>query len=139
MENKNQLKSQTGTSRKSYRSPELSSYGDVSQITRSGSGGSGDSGGTAGMTKQCWIAEALYGVDAPRTQLVRAWLTECYDLHVSWARAVVPLYRRFGQTVAGAVRHSTCVERVFRPVFDYAVQRAHRYYAVRAVTLHQAA
>jgi len=139
MENKNQLENQTGSSKKTYRSPELSLYGDVSQITRSGFGGTADLGGTPGMTMPCWIAEALYGVDAPRTLLVRAWLMESYKRGLSWALVVVPLYSRFGERLAVQARRHSSLQRLFRPVFDHAVRRAHREFAVRATLLNQAA
>jgi hypothetical protein len=131
MEKNKSLQHQTGAPRKPYCGPELSLYGDVTQITRSGSG-SGTDGGAPTMSKQCWIAEALYGVDAPRTLLVRAWLTERYDRCDVWALALVPLYRRFGQRVAAQVRRHSSLQRLFRPLFDHAVRQAHREYASRA-------
>jgi hypothetical protein len=117
--------------RKAYRKPELSFYGDVSQVTRGNvSNKSGDAGGAA--TKMCWIADELYGEASPRTVLVRAWLNDAYDRRRSWALVAVPLYRRFGVQVARRLRTSTRLERVVRPLFDHAVRCAHRKYAVYA-------
>lgn len=114
--------------RKPYRRPELSFHGDVSQVTRGAmSNKNGDAGGAA--TKMCWIAEELYGVAAPRTLLVRAWLDDAYDHRIGWALVAVPLYRGFGVLVARGVRSSTLLERVFRRLFDHAVRCAHRKYA----------
>ena len=114
--------------RKAYRQPELSFYGDVSQLTRGQqSNMSGDAGGAA--TKMCWIADELYGVAAPRAVLVRAWLNDAYDRRMGWALVAVPLYRRFGVQVARRLRSSTLLERVLRPLFDHAVRCAHRKYA----------
>ena len=119
-----------GKPKKTYRTPLLSSYGDVTQITRgSNASGSDSGGGTGHSSRNCWIAEALYGVDAPRTLLVRAWLTHCYNRQQTWALVVVPLYRRFGQRVAAGVRSRAILQRLFRPLFDRAVVCAHRDYA----------
>jgi hypothetical protein len=114
--------------RKAYRRPELSFYGDVSQVTRgNASNMSGDAGGAA--TKMCWIAQELYGVAAPRTVLVRAWLNDAYDRRLGWALVAVPLYRRFGVQLARRLRSSTLLDSVLRPLFDHAVRCAHRKYA----------
>jgi len=83
----------------------------------------------------CWIAEVLYGIDAPRTKLVRAWLTESYERRDLIGRIVVPLYTRFGVTVAGLLRRRPVLQSVFRPLFYRAVKRAHQEYAERAVSL----
>jgi hypothetical protein len=111
----------------------LSSYGDVSQITRGNmSNMPGDAGGAA--TKMgCWIAEALYGVDTPRTTLVRTWLNEAYDSRIGWAVVVMPLYRRYGVGLARGVRSSPLLQRMLRPLFDSAVRRAHRKYSAYLV------
>ena len=66
--------------KKAYRAPVLSEYGDVTQLTSGGGGANADAGG--GMTKMCWIAEALYGCDTPRVFLVRGCLTQCYDRRI---------------------------------------------------------
>ncbi len=109
---------------KEYQSPHLVCYGDVSTITK-GEGGRGNDGGRE-HTKFCWIAEAIYGIDAPRTHLVRAWLTECYGRREPWSLFVVPLYQRIGQSVAVLLRYCPPFKNVLRPVFDLAVRRAHR-------------
>lgn len=118
----------SGSPRKPYRKPELSFYGDVSQLTRGDiSNMSSDAGGAA--TRMCWIADELYGVAAPRTVLVRAWLNDVYDRRTGWALVAVPLYRRFGVRVARRLRSSILLESILRPLFDHAVRRAHRRYA----------
>ncbi|MBL0141400.1 MAG: hypothetical protein IPP91_04895 [Betaproteobacteria bacterium] len=107
-----------------YRTPVLSLFGDVRTLTFGG-GGMGNDG--VGMkTKMCWIAEALYGVGTPRVILVRGWLTQSYHRRDAWARVTVPLYQRFGERVAAAIRLSPFLGYVFRPVFDQAVQKAFR-------------
>jgi len=85
------------------------------------------------MTKHCWIAEVLYGIDAPRTRLVRAWLTESYERRDPMARILVPLYSRFGLAIADLLRNCSVLQLVFRPLFDRAAECAHREYASRAV------
>jgi len=119
--------------RKSYSPPRLVYYGDVTKLTRGAGGGTGDHGGHTKLP--CWIAEVLYGVDAPRTRLVRAWLTESYGRRDLIGRIVVPLYSRFGVTVAGLLRRCPVLQSIFRPLFYRAVKRAHQEYADRAVSL----
>jgi len=119
--------------RKSYSPPRLVYYGDVTKLTRGGGGNGNDGGGAMSMV--CWIAEVLYGIDAPRTRLVRAWLIESHKRRDLIGRLVVPLYRRFGVTVAGLLRRCPVLQSVFRPLFYRAVERAHREYAERVVSL----
>jgi hypothetical protein len=117
--------------KKPYRAPVLSEYGDVRQLTSGGGGANSDAGGA--MTKKCWIAEALYGYDTPRVLLVRGWLTECYDQRIWWALAIVPLYVKFGERVAAAIRVFPGLGHLFRPVFDRAVLQSFRAYGSKAV------
>ncbi len=117
--------------RKAYRRPALTSYGSLAQVVRGdASTHNGDFNG--GATKMCWIAEALYGVDAPRTVLVRAWLTAHHERGSGWARVVVPLYQRCGRSIARAVRSHAAIRRACEPLFDAAVRRAHREFAAYA-------
>ena len=110
--------------KKKYENPRLVCYGTVAKLTQGGGNGANDTGGH--HTKHCWIAEALYGVDAPRTQLIRAWLTECFERREPWSLAVVPLYSRFGQRIAAFLRSYPVFQGLFRPLFDLGVRRAHR-------------
>jgi hypothetical protein len=110
--------------KKKYQCPQLVCYGNVVQLTRGGGGNGLDSDGQ--HTKHCWIAEVIYGVDAPRTQLVRAWLSECYERREPWSLVVLPLYRRFGQRIAVFLRRCPVFKSAFRPLFDLGVRRAHR-------------
>ena len=116
--------------RRQYLVPQLVCYGDVAVVTRGGGPATGDA---LGMTMICWIAEALYGVDAPRTQVVRKWLSECYDQREAWALAAVPLYRRFGVRVAGLARRHSFVASALRPLFDRAVIRSHQHYSAKVL------
>lgn len=127
MESKQIPVGKVSSTKKAYQSPVLSVFGDVRRLTGGGGGTTTDAGG--GMTKMCWIAEALYGADAPRVVLVRAWLTRHYEHADGWALVVVPLYMRFGQRVAALVRILPFLRQVFRPIFDGAVRRAYGEFA----------
>ena len=111
--------------KKKYQCPRLVCYGNVAELTRGG-GGNGLDQGSGQHTKMCWIAEAIYGVDAPRTQLVRGWLSECYERRERWSLVVVPLYRRLGQRIAVFIQCFPVFKSLFRPLFDVGVRRAHR-------------
>lgn len=134
--NKNTTLTRDGSQpgKKKYESPRVVCYGTVAKLTRGGTG-NGSDGPTHPHTRTCWIAEVLYGIDAPRTQLVRAWLTECYERREPWSLVVVPLYRRFGQRVAGFLRTYPAFNCVFRPLFDLGVTRALRERARQTFTL----
>ena len=118
--------------KKPYRTPVLSLYGDVRQLTRGGNG-TGVDAGVGPMTMVCWIAEALYGYDAPRVFLVRAWLAQCFERGDWWSIVIVPLYRRFGKRVASGIRAYPILERLFRPAFDCAVRHAFRAHSAEFV------
>lgn len=129
-----QAREETQVSRKKYSAPRLACYGNVTQVTRGGTGMNSD--GTMGSRAgACWIAEVLFGVDCPRTRLVRAWLRESYERRDPVARIVVPLYSRYGVAVAGLLRRRPALQPLFRLLFDRAVKRAHQEYAARAVLL----
>jgi len=108
--------------RKPYTKPRLTYYGHVKDIVQGGLG-TGNDGGAAGHSKVCWIAEALYGVNTPRTLLVRGWLTEAYDQKRRWW-FLVSLYRTFGRPVAGLIRRGGVLAQLLIPVFDYLVVKA---------------
>jgi len=110
--------------KKKYQIPQLVCYGNVAQLTRGGGGGGKDA--DLLHTKICWIAEVIYGVEAPRTQLVRTWLRECYERREPWSLVVVPPYRRFGQFIAAFLRSCPVFKSLFRPLFDLGVKRALR-------------
>src|SRR5687768_10449928 len=74
--------------------------------------------GGAGLTRvTCWVAEALYGMNDPRTLVLRAWLTEIYaGKRRGWW--LVEVYRALGPTVAGLLRRGALPRRPFLPLFD---------------------
>ena len=108
--------------RKPYTKPRLTYYGHVKDIVQGGLGEGAD-GGALGHSKVCWIAEALYGVDTPRTLLVRGWLSEAYDQRGRW-RFLISLYRTFGRSVAGLIQSGRIPARLFVPLFDSLVVKA---------------
>jgi hypothetical protein len=107
--------------KKPYTPPRLVRYGHVTDIVGGSMGRMSD--GMPGDTKGCWIAEALYGVDDPRTILLRAWVTEVHEQRRrGWWLAA--LYIRFGRTAANLIRRSRLLRRLFLPVFDGLLARA---------------
>jgi hypothetical protein len=99
------------------------SYGHVKDIVQGGGGSQNDPGTHNASKAPCWIAEALYGVDAPRTLLVRAWLAEAYDRKCRGS-FLIGLYARYGRTIAALIRSGRVPGRLFVPLFDYLVVRA---------------
>lgn len=108
--------------RKPYTPPRLVSYGHVKDIVQGSTGTKGDGG--AGLTRPtCWVAEALYGMDDPRTLVLRAWLTE---VHTEKRRGwwLVEVYRALGPTVAGLLRRGAMPRRTLLPLFDALADKA---------------
>jgi hypothetical protein len=111
--------------RKPYTPPKMVSHGHVKDIIQGGGGKKSDAGAAkgAGNSKACWIAEALYGVDDPRTLLLRAWLAVAYDeRRPGWQ--FIALYARVGRTVAHLIYQGYLPRGLFRPLFDALVNRA---------------
>lgn len=79
--------------------------------------------GTGFTPHGCWIAEAIYGTDDPRTHVVRAWLNTEFAVRPI-GRIVMNAYWKFGQRVAAVVRRSNILKAVFRPLFDRALSEA---------------
>lgn len=71
----------------------------------------------------CWIAEAIYGTDDPRTHLVRAWLNGPFK-KTKVGRVAMRLYLAFGQRIAVLVRKHNLLKLIFKPLFDTALRRA---------------
>jgi hypothetical protein len=111
--------------KKPYSAPRLVKYGDLRQLTRGGRGRLGDGMGT--HTRVCWIAEALYGADDPRTHLLRMWLVDVYS-KTAIGSVVVALYNLLGRELSVLVRRSSLLRRMLRPVFEAGLVRAHRHF-----------
>jgi len=112
--------------KKPYAPPRLVSYGHVKDIVQGGGGRTTkDFGGAKGFgnSKSCWIAEALYGVDDPRTLLLRAWLSVAYDeRRPGWQ--FIAVYRRYGRTTADLIYRGYLPRGLFRPLFNVLVNKA---------------
>jgi hypothetical protein len=108
--------------RKPYTKPTLTTYGHVKDIVKMPKG-STKADTPSGVTKSCWIAEVLYGIEAPRTLLVRGWLAEAYDQRRGWW-FLIGLYTTFGQTLADLIRRGCIPAQLFVPLFDYLVVKA---------------
>lgn len=76
-----------------------------------------------GALKGCWIAEAIYGTDDPRTHLLRFWLNGEFS-ETRTGAAVMAAYRGIGIPVAWLARHSRTVRNALKPLFDVALRRA---------------
>ena len=106
--------------RKPYAPPRLVSYGHVKDIIQGGGGKKADAG--AGNSKGCWIAEALYGVEDPRTLLLRAWLSVAYEeRRAGWW--FIALYQQFGRATADLIYRGYLSRQLFRPLFDRLVDK----------------
>ena len=86
--------------------------------------GAGGAIGAAAMPA-CWIAEVIYGPYDARTKMLRRWLNEVYDKDPV-GKYVVALYRRFGRQVARWVARHSIARRLFKLLFDKALERAGR-------------
>lgn len=71
----------------------------------------------------CWIAEAIYGVDAWETYLLRSWLNREFKRHL-FGKLVMGLYCRYGQRVARLVKTYPRVRAAVAPLFNYALNCA---------------
>jgi hypothetical protein len=122
MDSKQEAKQKPTGSRKPYSPPRLVVYGDLQQLTKAKPGRASEGHGITNRTP-CWIAEVLYGVDDPRTQLLRAWLTRVYACTLLGS-AVVRLYATYGRQVARLAAQSSLLCSILRPIFDAALTRA---------------
>ena len=104
---------------KPYTPPRVVSYGHVKDLVQGNAGGGLD----VGHSKQCWIAEAVYGADDPRTHLLRAWLTVVHDERRRGWEFVV-LYRIVGRGTARLISNGVLPAQWVRPLFDALVETA---------------
>jgi len=73
----------------------------------------------------CWIAEALYGENDPRTHLLRSWLNDEFK-RTMLGRVVMAFYLRYGQRIAAIAKRSRMLRAVLRPLFELALKHARR-------------
>ncbi len=71
----------------------------------------------------CWIAEAIYGVEDPRTHLIRAWLNGPFR-ETGFGDWIMRLYLTIGRPVAWLVKRSSVLRKAFKPLFDLALRKA---------------
>jgi hypothetical protein len=112
------------TNKKPYTPPRLIAYGHVKDIVQGATGNRSDGG--AGMTRQtgpCWVADALYGVENPRTLVLRAWLTETHARKDRGWR-LVEFYKVVGPAVANLIRRGILPRRLLLPLFDALTRKA---------------
>jgi hypothetical protein len=119
----NAADSGSGSPRKPYATPRLISYGHVKDIVQGSTGPM--TGDSAGTTKPiaCWVAEALYGVNDPRTMLLRGWLSEVYIQRRRWW-FLVALYMRFGPATAKLIYSGHLPRRLLLPLFNVLTVKA---------------
>lgn len=71
----------------------------------------------------CWIAEAIYGVDDPRTHLVRAYLNGPFRDSLT-GNTIMAAYLAIGRQVAWLARRSSTLRSSLKPLFDRALNSA---------------
>lgn len=77
---------------------------------------------SAGL-KGCWVAEAIYGTDDPRTHLLRWYLNGPFTETAPGA-AVMAVYHAIGRPVAWIARRSAIIRAALTPLFEIALRRA---------------
>ena len=75
----------------------------------------------AAAEKGCWIAAELYGENSPKFWLARNFIFTTWKGFT--ARIVQRLYLRYGQRIALLLRAHPSLKRLFRPLFDAAIER----------------
>lgn len=71
----------------------------------------------------CWVADELYGIGDPRTNLLRFWLNTEFN-QTPFGGFVMNLYVRFGRLAARLVRRFAFIRALFTPLFARALRRA---------------
>lgn len=102
----------------------IASYGPVNAAIQAAGQAAGAALGKPPSSGGCWIAESLYGVDDPRTLLMRFWLNQVWAKQSRLGALLMKLYRRVGQRVAAWVKVNRVVRSGLRPVFDFGLKRA---------------
>lgn len=75
----------------------------------------------AAMAAGCWIAEAIYGPNAPETGVVRWWLNTHF-VKRPVGRVVMTCYRKYGRQIAECVQRWNWLKLVLRPLFNVALR-----------------
>lgn len=85
-------------------------------------GGGGSSAGLTGFANPqvggfCWIAEELYGVDAPKTHAIRGWLKNEYS-QTPIGKQFTDWYQANGERVAEKIKNDQPLREKFQRLFD---------------------
>lgn len=85
-------------------------------------GGGGSSAGLTGFANPqvggfCWIAEELYGVDAPKTHAIRGWLKNEYS-QTPIGKQFTDWYQTNGERVAEKIKNDQPLREKFQRLFD---------------------
>lgn len=102
-----------------------STWNNLTALGTAAISGAGQAGSAA--LKACWIAEAIYGVDDPRTHLMRYWMNHVWAKESKVGALVMKVYLAIGQSVAKLVRRSLIVRSMFQPLFDAGLRRAQKW------------
>jgi hypothetical protein len=97
----------------------IASYGPWNSVIK----GSLEGAGTGAGIAACWIAEVIYGVDDPRTHLLRSWLNDEFK-RTRVGRVVMAVYVRFGERIAAQAAKHSWLRAVLRPWFNLALDAA---------------
>jgi hypothetical protein len=73
--------------------------------------------GSGAWAGKCWVAEAIYGPDDPRTWAARFYV----NLLAPWW--IGAIYEKVGRQVATVTRRSAILKWLLRPLFDWMVRR----------------
>lgn len=111
--------------KKPYTRPSLICYGKFKDLVQGVNGTKSDGAGQPRSRSGCWIAEVLYGIDDPRTHLVRAWLRRAAARRFGW-RVFAAVYAAVGQQAAPLIARSRILRACVAPIFSNLVARASR-------------
>jgi hypothetical protein len=109
--------------RKPYTTPQLTRHGHVKDIVQGTAGPASDGGSDNTKPPVCWIAEALYGADDPRTIILRSWMLRAYAERRGWWFLIV-VYKALGPTIASLIRREWVPRGVLLPLFDFLARAA---------------
>jgi hypothetical protein len=89
------------------------------------SGASAVGGAFAGRPPSCWIAEALFGADDPRTHLLRFWINQVWARESILGCIFAYLYSRFGERLARVVKRNRALRGLALIVFRRLLKKAY--------------
>jgi hypothetical protein len=97
--------------------------GDIAQIGGMAAGAATGLGGLGWKPLAgCWIAEAVYGIDDPRTNFVRSYLYGSFKDTIL-GKLIVAMYNRFGPWLGVQVSRHNWLRGMFKPALDVALRK----------------